>query len=346
MPISSPRSSIRAAAWLVATPAPRSTSARASSSGTLGLLPWSTASIRTTPTIRTLCAMAYSPPSASPMVISAVPARMVTCIASSTATEISSAQAKARVSWMVRGASIRASAAPWPSGTATKARNAMLPSVRHCAVRAAPESRTLAKPKISSSRSIATAASVSDDEGDVAPRDVPVDRQHLPAQHVGAGREVSGGASENVGIARLVDRHVGLCTRGRHHLETGAHLVDAGVELDAHGELACGNMLVRRRASRDDHSVGHGRQRAARAESGCDGDRGQISYIFPHLGLPPRTTARVLSRAYADCHCGDAPASPLKTAVGSPPCAATRLVIQPRRNCRRLRPRAEMSVTR
>src|SRR5688572_296111 len=280
------------------------------------------------------------------MVISAVPARMATCIASSTATEISSAQAKTRVSWMVRGASISASAAPWPSGTATKARNAMLPRVRHCAVRATPESRTLAKPNISSSRSIATAASVSDDEGDVTPRDVPVDGQHLPAQHVGAGREVSGGTSEDVGILSLVDRHVGLVTRRRHHVQAGARLVDARIELEVHGDLAGGDMLVRGRAGQDDHSVGPGRQRAARDESGRDGDCGQISYIFPHLGLPPRTTARVLSRAYVACHCGDAPASPLKTAVGSPPCAATRLVTQPRRNCRRLRPRAEMSETR
>jgi len=75
-------------------------------------------------------------------------------MASSTATLTSSAQAKRRVHSRARSTVTRPSPVPCASGKAMQARKAMPPSVRHCAVRTTPDNRTLAKPKMSSSRSM------------------------------------------------------------------------------------------------------------------------------------------------------------------------------------------------
>src|SRR6202043_716045 len=86
------------------------------------------------------------------------------------------------------------------SGRARSTRKAMPPNVKDCAVTVNPRRITLRKPKTSRSR--AMVGSGRDAEWNIAPGDVAVDGQDLPAQLVGAGRQSARRGLQNLGRRR------------------------------------------------------------------------------------------------------------------------------------------------
>src|SRR5215469_10108466 len=77
----------------------------------------------------------------------------------------------------------------------------MPPMVSDCAVSTTPRNTTLRKPKMSSNSAIDRSGS--NGEGNVATRDMAVDREHLPAQPVAAGAQAVDRCGERIGcVAR------------------------------------------------------------------------------------------------------------------------------------------------